>query len=262
MMKAMILAAGFGTRMRPLTDNCPKPLLPVAGKPLIVHHIEQLVKLGIHDIIINHAYLGHMIEEALGDGSQFGCRIHYSAEREALETGGGIYKALPLLMADKAQGEVAEPPFLLVNGDVWIDWERIQLPQNIEGLCHLWLVKNPDHNPAGDFVLTESHSVMDKTNQTTNSQSTKNQSSLDKAALTFSGISLLKPALFNAVKPELLESGIFPLAPLLRKAMAQGNASGELYSGNWIDVGTPERLQQVENLLVVKQQGKQVTGAL
>jgi MurNAc alpha-1-phosphate uridylyltransferase len=252
MMKAMILAAGFGTRMRPLTDNCPKPLLPVAGKPLIVHHIEQLVKLGIHDIIINHAYLGHMIEEALGDGSQFGCRIHYSAEQEALETGGGIYKALPLLMVDKTQGDVAEPPFLLVNGDVWLDWERIQLPQNIEGLCHLWLVKNPDHNPAGDFVLTESYSVLDK----------GNQSSLDKEALTFSGLSLLKPALFNAVKPELLESGIFPLAPILRKAMAQGNASGELYSGNWIDVGTPERLQQVENLLVAKQQGKQVADAL
>ncbi|MEH6447495.1 MAG: nucleotidyltransferase family protein [Oleispira sp.] len=252
MMKAMILAAGFGTRMRPLTDNCPKPLLPVAGKPLIVHHIEQLVKLGIHEIIINHAYLGHMIEEALGDGSQFGCRIHYSAEQEALETGGGIYKALPLLMANTAQSDVAEPPFLLVNGDVWLDWERIQLPQNIEGLCHLWLVKNPDHNPAGDFVLTASHSVLDKVNQ----------SSLDKEALTFSGLSLLKPALFNAVKPELLESGVFPLAPLLRRAMAQGNASGELYSGHWIDVGTPERLQQVENLLLAKQQGKQVADAL
>ncbi|MGK0406158.1 MAG: MurNAc alpha-1-phosphate uridylyltransferase [Oleispira sp.] len=247
-MKAMILAAGLGTRMRPLTDHCPKPLLPVAGKPLIVHHIEQLVALGIHDIVINHAYLGHMIEDTLGDGSQLGCRIHYSAEQEALETGGGIYKALPLLM----DNDESESAFLLVNGDVWLDWERIKIPQEIHSLCHLWLVNNPEHNPAGDFVLTDSHAVLDKSDPLT----------IDKAALTFSGISLLKPTLFNAVKYELLASGVFPLAPLLRHAMAQGNATGELYSGQWVDVGTPARLQQVEDLLTAKQGTKKMAGTL
>ena len=239
----MILAAGLGTRMRPLTDNCPKPLLPVAGKPLIVHHIEQLVKLGIQDIVINHAYLGHMIEEALGDGSQFGCRIHYSAEQQALETGGGIFNALPLLTANND----SESLFLLVNGDVWLDWENIQLPQKIHGLCHLWLVKNPQHNPAGDFVLTDTNTVLDKSQNI----------SIDGHAHTFSGISLLKPALFNSSK-----AGAFPLAPLLREAMAQGQASGELYSGNWVDVGTPERLQQVEDLLAEKLVNEKITGAV
>jgi MurNAc alpha-1-phosphate uridylyltransferase len=238
----MILAAGLGTRMRPLTDNCPKPLLPVAGKPLIVHHIEQLVKLGIQDIVINHAYLGHMIEEALGDGSQFGCRIHYSAEQQALETGGGIFNALPLLTANNS-----EPPFLLVNGDVWLDWENIQLPQKIHGLCHLWLVKNPQHNPDGDFVLTDRNTVLDKPVNGSNGGH----------AHTFSGISLLKPALFNTS-----EAGAFPLAPLLREAMAQGQVSGELYSGSWVDVGTPERLQQVESLLAKKLVNEKMTGAV
>lgn len=239
-MKAMILAAGLGTRMRPLTDNCPKPLLPVAGKPLIVHHIEQLVLLGIRDIVINHAYLGHMIEEALGNGSQFGCRIHYSPEQQALETGGGIYKALPLLSDNK--NENAEQPFLLVNGDVWLDWERIKLPQTIQGLCHLWLVQNPAHNSTGDFVLTQSNAVFDNTDER----------AADKPVLTFSGISLLKPALFKTAKSEMLESGVFPLAPLLRSAMAENKATGELYRGNWVDVGTPERLRQVEVLLMAK----------
>jgi MurNAc alpha-1-phosphate uridylyltransferase len=244
--KAMILAAGLGTRMRPLTDNCPKPLLPVAGKPLIVHHIEQLVLLGIHDIVINHAYLGHMIEEALGNGSQFGCLIHYSAEQQALETGGGIYKALPLLIDNK--DENAEQPFLLVNGDVWLDWERIKLPQTIQGLCHLWLVQNPVHNPTGDFVLTPSNAVFDNTDER----------AADKPVLTFSGISLLKPALFKTAKSEMLESGVFPLAPLLRSAMAENKVTGEFYRGNWVDVGTPERLRQVEVLLMAKKLTKQV----
>ena len=253
-MKAMILAAGLGSRMRPLTDHCPKPLLPVAGKPLIVHHIEQLVAKGIVEIVINHAYLGHMIEEALGDGRQFGCTIHYSAESEALETGGGIFNALPLLTAPLLAARFlttpflttpsTEPenanknedaPFLLVNGDIWLDWPSIQLPRTIKGLCHLWLVNNPEHNPTGDFVLTDANEVLDKQNQS-------------ESAFTFSGISLLKPSLFKSSKP-----GAFPLAPLLRDAMAQGLASGELYTGNWVDVGTPQRLQQVEQLLRAKQ---------
>jgi MurNAc alpha-1-phosphate uridylyltransferase len=236
-LKAMILAAGLGSRMRPLTDHCPKPLLPVAGKPLIVHHIEQLVAKGITEIVINHAYLGHMIEEALGDGSQFGCQIHYSAESEALETGGGIVNALPLLTEQPVGSELNsdDAPFLLVNGDVWLNWESIQLPAAIKGLCHLWLVNNPEHNPAGDFVLTDASEVLDKQDH-------------NESAFTFSGISLLKPSLFKSSKP-----GAFPLAPLLRDAMAQGLASGELYTGHWVDVGTPQRLQQVEQLLRAKQ---------
>lgn len=228
----MILAAGLGSRMRPLTDNCPKPLLPIAGKPLIVHHIEKLVALGITEIVINHAYLGFMIEEALGDGRQFGCRIFYSAEGEALETGGGILKALPLLQANT---DDKNTPFLLVNGDVWIDWNKIVLPAKIKGLCHLWLVENPQHNPDGDFVLTASQSIVDKSQAT------------DNKAYTFSGISLLIPALF-----EHSHVGAFSLAPLLRSAMLAGKASGELYRGDWIDVGTPDRLQQVEDLLCIK----------
>jgi len=238
----MILAAGLGSRMRPLTDHCPKPLLPVAGKPLIVHHIEKLVALGITDIVINHAYLGYMIEEALGDGTQFGCSIHYSPEEKALETGGGIVNALSLLqpLSQEKEGD-KNAPFLLVNGDVWLDWDKIVLPTEILGLCHLWLVKNPEHNPDGDFVLTPSLAVVDKASKEKGSHE---QDSQENEAFTFSGISLLTPALF-----ENAPSGAFPLAPLLRQAMSNNQASGELYSGDWIDVGTPERLQQVEKLV-------------
>lgn len=243
----MILAAGLGSRMRPLTDNCPKPLLPVAGKPLIVHHIENLVALGITDIVINHAYLGHMIEETLGDGAQFGCRIHYSPEVEALETGGGIYNALPLLQDPlwQGKGDDENSSFLLVNGDVWLDWNKIILPTDIKSLCHLWLVKNPEHNPAGDFVLTQSGVVFDKAS----ADKTNADKKIEGNAYTFSGISLLTPALFASSS-----AGAFPLAPLLRQAMTNDQASGELYSGDWIDVGTPERLQQVENLVSSRKQ--------
>lgn len=236
-MKAMILAAGLGSRMRPLTNNCPKPLLLVAGKPLIVHHIEQLVQLGITEIIINHAYLGHMIEEALGDGRQFGCQIQYSAEQEALETGGGIYNALPLLTDNGTSNQ----PFLLVNGDVWLEWQQLVLPSHIEGLCHLWLVENPAHNPDGDFVLTPSLAVLEKPNSELG-QAT-HQGTFDRV-LTFSGVSIISPKLFNDA-----QSGAFPLAPLLRQAMKEHQASGEMLSGQWVDVGTPERLKYVEQLI-------------
>jgi MurNAc alpha-1-phosphate uridylyltransferase len=233
----MILAAGLGTRMRPLTDNCPKPLLPVAGKPLIVHHIEKLVAIGITELVINHAYLGYMIEEALGDGSRLGCHIKYSAEAEALETGGGIFNALPLLTANEADAESA---FLLVNGDIWLDWDLIKLPKEINGLCHLWLVDNPEHNPSGDFVLTSFNS---------STSAVRDKIDAAEQGHTFSGISLIKPALFSGSK-----AGAFPLAPLLRQAMADDEASGELYSGAWVDVGTPERLQQVEAMLLKETQ--------
>ncbi len=225
-MKAMILAAGRGTRMAPLTDHMPKPLIPLAGKPLIVHHIEKLAAAGFTELVINHAYLGHMLEDALGDGRQWGVSIRYSAEKEALETAGGIVNALPLL---------GDEPFLLVNGDVWSDWDyrvarQITLADN---LAHLWLVDNPDHNPRGDFVLRDGR-VINPPELTD-----------DAPALTFSGISI--------ISPELLQScpaGAYPLAPLLRQAMDQQRVTGSYMQARWVDVGTPQRLQSLEQSLL------------
>jgi MurNAc alpha-1-phosphate uridylyltransferase len=206
-MKAMILAAGRGTRMAPLTDHMPKPLIPLAGKPLIVHHIEKLAAAGFTELVINHAYLGHMLEDALGDGRQWGVSIRYSAEKEALETAGGIVNALPLL---------GDEPFLLVNGDVWSDWDyrvarQITLADN---LAHLWLVDNPDHNPRGDFILRDGR--------------------------------VINP-------PELTDdapAGAYPLAPLLRQAMDQQRVTGSYMQARWVDVGTPQRLQSLEQSLL------------
>lgn len=211
----MILAAGKGERMRPLTLHTPKPLLLAGGKPLIVHHIEKLAQAGFSQLVINHAWLGEQIEQKLGDGVQFGVQIQYSAEPEPLETGGGIFRALPLL---------GDEPFILVNGDVWTDYDFALLPRSLSGLAHLVLVDNPEHHPQGDFALQQ------------------NQVSLAEGQrLTFAGISVLSPQLFKDC-----QSGAFPLAPLLRQAMQAGEVSGEHYSGRWLDVGTPERLQQAD----------------
>ncbi|RLJ17901.1 mannose-1-phosphate guanylyltransferase [bacterium endosymbiont of Escarpia laminata] len=217
-MKAMILAAGRGERMRPLTDHTPKPLLPLAGKPLIEYHIEALAEAGIRELVINHAYLGKQIEVALGDGSRWGVTIHYSAESPALETGGGIFRALPLL---------GEAPFLVVNGDVWceIDYAGLVLP--LGRLAHLVMVPNPSHHPAGDFSL-EGDTLVDA----------------GSGRLTFSGIGLYAPALFAGCDP-----AAFPLGPLLRSAMAAGEVSGEAFWGRWSDVGTPQRLAALEQSL-------------
>jgi MurNAc alpha-1-phosphate uridylyltransferase len=217
-MKAMILAAGRGERMRPLTDRLPKPLLPVAGKPLIVHHIERLTASGIRELVINHAHLGEMIEAELGDGSVWGATIRYSAEGSALETGGGIFRALPLL---------GEAPFLVVNGDIWcdVDFSRLQLPAGM--LAHLLLVPNPSHHPRGDFVL-QGGRVSDSEGE----------------RLTFSGIGVYHPKLFAGCQPIA-----FPLAPLLRKAMAESKVSGICHRGLWVDVGTPQRLQALDRQL-------------
>ncbi len=226
-MKAMILAAGHGTRMRPLTDHTPKPLLEVGGKPLIVWHIEKLQKAGFKDIVINIAWLGEQIPEALGDGSAFGVNLHYSDEQQegALETAGGIVKALPLLA-----GKSGDEPFLVVNGDVWCDLHyRHDNPLHENDLAHLILVNNPAHNPEGDFALL------------------KNRVSPDGAKkFTFSGIGYYHPALFNK-----LSQGKRPLAPLLRQAMSRHQVSGELFAGDWRDIGTPERLQQLDDALSV-----------
>lgn len=210
--------------MSPLTDSCPKPLLPLSGKPLIVHHIEKLVAAGVYEIVINHAWLGHQIEAALGDGRQFGAKIQYSAEPEGgLETGGGVFQALPLL---------GKEPFLLVNGDVWTDWDyRQALAQPLsDQLAWLWLVTNPEHNLHGDFIL-EQQQVLEGENT-------------DLKRYTFSGLSLIHPELFAGS-----EAGFFRLAPLLRQAMARGQVGGALLSARWVDVGTPERLQQLETQL-------------
>lgn len=213
-MKAMILAAGRGERMRPLTDSCPKPLLKVAGKALIEHHIIALAKAGFKELVINHAYLGHQIEEFLGDGSRYGVSIAYSAEKEALETGGGIYQALALL---------GDQPFVLVNGDVWSDYDFSKIPKHLDGLVHLVMIDNPEHNPAGDFHFNNGRL----------SESTGKK-------LTYSGIGVFHPDLFSSCQP-----GKFPLAPLLRDAIKNKQVSAEHYTGFWMDIGTPERLEFV-----------------
>ena len=229
-MKAMILAAGRGERMRPLTDNCPKPLLKVRGRPLIVWHVLNLVRAGITEIVINHAHLGHMIEEALGDGSRYGASIAYSAEGTALETAGGIAKARELL---------GEEPFVALAADIWcphFDFSQVNdtlpdadvwgnpLPPDQRDVAWLYLVKNPAHNPAGDFAL-HSFSIANE----------------GEPRHTFSGIGVYRPQMFDAITPG--ESA--KLAPLLREYAARGQVGGEVYRGDWLDVGTPERLAQL-----------------
>lgn len=217
----MILAAGRGERMRPLTDHTPKPLLEVGGKPLIVWHIERLAAAGFTELVINHAHLGEQIERTLGDGSRWGVAIRYSAEGEgrALETGGGIFKALPLL---------GENPFLVVNGDIWCDLDFAELALPDGDLAQLVLIDNPDHNPGGDFHLDTAGRVHAE----------------GEPRLTFSGIGVYSPALFSGCRP-----GAFPLAPLLRSAMAEGRVGGRHHRGRWMDVGTPERLLTLDKQL-------------
>jgi MurNAc alpha-1-phosphate uridylyltransferase len=218
-MKVMILAAGRGERMRPLSDRVPKPLLPVAGKPLIVRLIEQLARAGFHDLIVNYAHLGGQIADYLGDGRGLGVRIVYSPEPDGgLETGGGILQALPLLDAG---------PFAVVNGDIWTDYPFARLPRTPAGLAHLVLVDNPPHHPQGDFRLHASRVCAEGVPR-----------------LTFSGIGVYRRALFASCT-----AGRFPLAPLLRAAMEPGRVSGEYYGGRWRDVGTPDRLAALEDEL-------------
>lgn len=219
-MKAMILAAGKGERLRPLTLHTPKPLVRAAGVPLIEYHVRALAAAGFTELVINHAWLGQQIEDYLGDGARFGLRIAYSAEGEPLETGGGIFQALPLL---------GEQPFALVNGDIFTDYPFAALRRPLSGLAHLVLVANPGHHAAGDFCLQDGR-VSDA------------QAGQD--SLTYSGLAVLSPALFADCR-----SGAFKLAPLLRAAMAAGQVSGEQFAGCWVDVGTHERLAEVERLL-------------
>lgn len=222
-MKAMILAAGRGERMRPLTDLLPKPLLAVGGKPLIVHHIEKLHCAGVTELVINHAWLGHKLVEALGDGSQFGVTIHWSAEESALETAGGIIQALPLLGAE---------PFLVINGDTWLDLDYHSLVNQPLGddLAHLWLALNPPQHPTGDFALQAGKVI-------------------DTPALTFSGVGIYRPAAFAG-----LGKGARKLAPLLREWMAMGRVGGSLLAGEWRDIGTVDRLRELDDQLQLRAQ--------
>lgn len=226
-MRAMILAAGRGERMRPLTDACPKPLLRVGGVPLITWHIRRLVEADIRDIIVNHAWLGEQIEAALGNGAREGARIVYSPEAQALETAGGIAQALAFF---------EDEPFLVVNGDIWCDWNFEQSKaltaelHRQNALAWLLLVDNPAHHPEGDFALQTSGRISMPTNNT---------------ALTFSGIGIYQPELFSG----LPKGAVAPLAPILRTAIAQQRVVGTHHTGHWMDVGTPQRLAKLDQWL-------------
>ena len=219
-MKAMILAAGKGERMRPLTDQCPKPLLKVQGRPLVEHTILKLRAAGFRDLVINLSYLGEMIENYLQDGSRYDVRICYSRESEPLETGGGIQQALPLLTAD------GNNPFVLINADVWTQFNPGHLKNALHknDLAHLVLVPNPSHNPRGDFYYGGGRAEPrdDK-----------------RPAYTYSGIAVIHPDLIRRFSPA---ADKFPLLPLLLRAMDEKRVSAELYEGLWVDVGTPARL--------------------
>jgi len=217
-MRAMILAAGRGERMRPLTDTRPKPLLQAGGQALIEYHLYALAAAGVTDVVINHSWLGEQLVSDLGAGDRYGVSIHYSAEPgQPLETAGGIMQALPLL---------GESPFIVVNADIWTDYDFSALPASLKADAHLVLVNNPEHHPQGDFTIDENNYV------------------LDKPEYTFSGISVFTPQFFT-----VLDKGVIPLAPLLRNAMAQGRVTGELYKGQWWDIGTAERLAELDQYI-------------
>ncbi len=228
-MKAMVLAAGRGERMRPLTDHTPKPLLKVGGRPLIDYHLEALARAGVREAVVNVSWHREQLKDALGDGSRWGLKLHVSDEGPAaLETAGGIFKALPLL---------GPGPFLVVNGDIWTDYPLSNLTQNFSAaragtdgfLAHLVLVPNPQFHPRGDFGL-DRHRVMEEASQ----------------RYTYSGIAVYRPEFFAGCTP-----GKFPLLPLLKRAIAAGRLTGELYSGVWNDIGNPQRLEDLRNRMAL-----------
>lgn len=222
-MIAMILAAGRGERMRPLTDSLPKPLLPAGGRPLIAWHLAKLAAAGVRDVVVNHAHLGHLIEAALGSGATFGLRLHYSPEAEALETAGGIANALPLL---------GSAPFVVVNGDVFTDFPydalvraAAEMARDPARLAHLVLVDNPPHHTAGDFAIDGGLAR-----------------ATGEPKLTFSGLGCYRPTLFAGIAP----GSKAKLAPLLVAAMRDGRVGAEHHRGYWLDVGTPQRLAELD----------------
>lgn len=222
-MKAMILAAGRGERMRPLTDATPKPLLLAGGKPLIVWHLERLAAAGFREVVINHAHLGAQIEAALGDGQQFGLHIAYSAEPPgALETAGGIANALPLL---------GKAPFLVLNGDIWCDWDVRRAHDLKESHAHLVFIDNPPHHPGGDFCL--------------DGERVRQASGCKTDPLTYAGIAVFSPIFFDSVA----RGAVMKLRPLLDAGIDAGCISGERHAGRWVDVGTPQRLAELDKEL-------------
>lgn len=217
----MILAAGVGERMRPLTDHTPKPLLQVAGTPLIEHHIQRLAAAGFRELVINVSHLGEQIVDYCGDGERWGVSIAYSPEDQPLETAGGILEALPLL---------GERPFLVVNGDVWMDYpfaRILEVGVSTLDSAHLVLVDNPPQHPLGDFLLDGSGRIVERPGS--------------EKGLTYAGLGIYTAALFAGLKP-----GKLPLRPLLDREIAAGRLRGEYFAGSWVDVGTPERLQALD----------------
>lgn len=229
-MDALIFAAGRGERMRPLTEHTPKPLLSVGGKRLIEWHLEKLAALGCGTVVINTAWLAECFPPALGDGSRWGLKLVYSYEgAEPLETGGGMAKAL---------AHLNDAPFIAVNGDVFCDADFSRLPREPEGLAHLLLVDNPEHNPAGDFALRADGRV----------------DSDGEAKLTFSGIGVYRPELLLRCRDQWQTPGQahprFKLAPILRAAMREGLVTGQRHDGIWLDIGTPQRLAELDAALM------------
>ncbi|MDH5824013.1 nucleotidyltransferase family protein [Luteimonas sp. RD2P54] len=228
-MRALIFAAGLGERMRPLTEHTPKPLLAAGGKPLIAWHLERLAAAGVREVVINTSWLARQFPRTLGDGAAWGLRIRYSHEGDTpLETGGGLWHALPLL---------GNEPFIAVNGDIWTDFDFARLPERPAGDAHLVLIDNPLHNPHGDFHLTADGDVHGDGPQ----------------RLTFAGIGMYRASLFDdwrrvigAAPGAEAEPPRFRLAPLLRAAMAEGQVTGERHPGRWTDVGTPQRLAELD----------------
>jgi len=219
----MILAAGRGERLRPLTDHLPKPLIKIGDRCLIEHHLDALAQAGVNQVVINLAHLGDMIESQIGDGKRYGLSVVYSHEAEgALDTGGGIRQALKLITTDL---------FIVLNGDIWTDLQLDSLPNDIDGQGHLLLVDNPAHNPGGDFHLI--------------GKKVLNQPMGNSASLTFAGIGIYRHSLFNG-SPR----GRFSLAELLRQAADRNQLSGQYFPGNWIDVGTIDRLSEAKQLII------------
>ncbi len=251
-MKALIFAAGYGERMRPLTDTTPKPLLTVGGQPLIVWHLRKLAAIGIREVVINTSWLARCFPDTLGDGSELGVSIEYSHEGPIpLETGGGMWHALPLLGPER----ISEEPFIAINGDIWTDYDFALLPEHPAGDAHLVMVDNPEHNARGDFVLMRDRRLLSAPPDADEVAETGDAGS----RLTFAGIGVYRPSLFDDWRRII--GGVpgardipprFKLAPLLRAAMGRAGATGEHYPGRWTDVGTPERLEEIDRMLWAK----------
>lgn len=249
-MKAMLLAAGRGERMRPLTDRTPKPLLVAGGKPLIVWHLEKLAAAGITEVVINHAWLGEQIPAALGDGSAYGVRITYSAEGEALETAGGIARALPLITG----GEPDNAPFAVISSDAWSDLDYARLTEVAQRLaagesdCWCLMVDNPGHHRGGDFALDNGHLKLTGTSDKASAGSDRQAATTAEAdALTYAGIGVFTPAMFR----DIADGTRAPLRPWLERSITAGRALGDHHQGWWFDIGTPARLEELDRLLTV-----------